>query len=123
VAQKSPGDEGGAPALVNGRLQLVEEFSFPPGFDQSRIPVFNCAAYWVKAQSLKKDFKLPWYLVKKKVEGVPVVQFEHLAGDMTRFLDTVFIKVQREERFFPIKRPRDLEKNREKLKTLLNVRG
>ena len=119
VAVKSSGDEGGAPALVNGRLQIVEGFCFPDDFDQSKIPVFNCSTYWLTAESLKKEFDLPWYLVKKKVDDRTIVQFEHLAGDMTKYFSTVFLKVLRNERFFPIKRPEDLEENREQLRKLL----
>lgn len=119
VAQKSPGDIGGAPAVVNGKLRIVEGFCFPRDFDQSGIPVFNCSTYWVNAESLKKDFALPWYIVKKKVAGQTVIQFEHLAGDMTRFLTTTFINVSRNKRFFPVKRPEDLVKNKENLKKIL----
>ncbi|MFH1414476.1 MAG: UTP--glucose-1-phosphate uridylyltransferase [Elusimicrobiota bacterium] len=119
VALKDPGDEGGAPAIVDGKLQLVEGFCFPENFDQSQIPVFNCSTYWVNAESLKKDFSLPWYLVKKQVAGQDVIQFEHLAGDMTKFLSTLFLKVARKERFYPIKRPEDLEEKRQVLKKIL----
>ncbi|MFC2062139.1 UTP--glucose-1-phosphate uridylyltransferase [Elusimicrobiota bacterium] len=119
VAQKSPGDQGGAPAIVDGKLQLVEGFSFPEDFDQSKISVFNCSTYWIDAESLNKEFELPWYVVKKEVEDEKIVQFEHIAGDMTIFLNTDFLKIPREERFYPIKKPEDLEKNRDKLRKLL----
>lgn len=119
VARKSPGDVGGAPAVVNGRLRLVEGFCFPEDFDQSGIRVFNCSTYWANAESLKKDFSLPWYIIKKKVEGRTVVQFEHLAGDMTGFLTATFINVPRNERFYPIKRPEDLKKNKDNLRKIL----
>ncbi len=116
VAPKNPGDEGGAPALVNGHLQLVEGFSFPPDFDQSLIPVFNCNSYWIKAESFKKSFSLPWYIVKKEIDGEEVIQFEHICGDLTRFLESGFIKVPRDQRFLPVKRPRDLTSKIEKLR-------
>jgi UTP--glucose-1-phosphate uridylyltransferase len=123
IAPKSPGDEGGAPAVVNGKLQLVEGFCFSNDFDQSKIPVFNCSTYWVNTESLENKFQLPWYVVKKKVDGEDVIQFEHLAGDLTKFLETSFLKVPRNERFFPIKRPEDLEKNKEDLKKLLGYKS
>ncbi|MFC2091990.1 UTP--glucose-1-phosphate uridylyltransferase [Elusimicrobiota bacterium] len=119
VAEKSSSDIGGAPMIVDGKLQLIEGFCFPDDFDHSQIDVFNCSSYWVNAESLKKDFSLPWYLVKKKVADQAVIQFEHLAGDMTKFLDTSFIRVSRKERFYPIKRPEDLEANRQDLKKIL----
>lgn len=119
VAMKSSGDVGGAPAIVGGRLQLVEGFGFPDDFDQSQIPVFNCSTYWITAEKIKTKFELPWYLVKKTVDGDKVIQFERIAGDLTLFLDTLFLKIERSERFFPIKRPEDLESNRGTLKKLL----
>ncbi len=116
VAHKDPDDEGGAPLIVNGRLQLVEALSFPEDFDQSRVPVFNCNSYWINAESLKKKVELPWYLVKKKINDETVVQFEHICGDLTKLLDSGFIKVSRKDRFLPVKRPEDLHKNIDRLK-------
>lgn len=117
-AEKAPGDEGGAPALVDGRLRLVEGFAFPEDFDTSTIPVFNCNSYWVSTSALKKDFSLPWYIVEKSVDGEKVIQFEHIAGDLTLFLSSSFLRVPRDERFFPVKRPQDLEVNRDALRRL-----
>ncbi|NLB35246.1 MAG: hypothetical protein GX817_05470 [Elusimicrobia bacterium] len=117
-AEKAPGDEGGAPALVDGRLQLVEGFAFPEGFDTSKIPVFNCNSYWVNSEALRKNFDLPWYIVEKEADSEKVIQFEHIAGDLTIFLESAFLRVSRDERFFPVKRPEDLENSREALRKL-----
>jgi UTP--glucose-1-phosphate uridylyltransferase len=108
VAPKNPGDQGGAPARVGGRLQLVEGFAFPAGFDQDQIDVFNTANYVFTAEALARDFELPWYVVEKKVHGEKVVQFEHLAGDLSVFLTTQFLRVEREERFLPVKNVEDV---------------
>ncbi|MGB0679132.1 MAG: UTP--glucose-1-phosphate uridylyltransferase, partial [Polyangiales bacterium] len=37
LAAKEAGDKGGAPARVDGALQIVEGFRFPPDFDQDTI--------------------------------------------------------------------------------------
>jgi hypothetical protein len=109
VAPKNPGDQGGAPARVDGRLQLVEGFAFPAGFDQDRIDVFNTANYVFSADALRADVDLPWYVVvEKKVDGQPVIQFEHLAGDLSSLLTTHFVRVDREERFLPVKNVSDV---------------
>lgn len=108
VAPKNPGDQGGAPARVGGRLQLVEGFAFPADFDQNAIDVFNTANYVFTAEALLGDFELPWYVVEKKVDGVPVIQFEHLAGDLSVFLKTSFVRVDRDERFLPVKNVDDV---------------
>jgi UTP--glucose-1-phosphate uridylyltransferase len=116
VAQKYQGDAGGVPAIVNNRIQLVEGFGFPAEFDQTTIPVFNTATYIFQTTSLKKEVQLPWYIVKKKVKGNEVIQFERLTGDLSVFLRSNYVIIDREERFFPIKTQQDLENLRDKLK-------
>lgn len=108
VAQKAPGDKGGAPARVDGRMQLVEGFAFPEGFDQDQIRVFNTATYVFSASALGRSIDLPWYVVEKKVDGQTVIQFEHLAGDLSCLLETGFLEVDRDERFIPVKSQADV---------------
>lgn len=108
VAPKNPGDQGGAPARVGGRLQLVEGFAFPAGFNHDAVDVFNTANYVFTASALGREFELPWYVVEKKVGGTPVIQFEHLAGDLSVFLKTGFVRVDRDERFLPVKNVEDV---------------
>ena len=108
VAPKNSGDQGGAPARVDGRLQLVEGFAFPPGFAHAAIDVFNTANYVFDAAALAGPISLPWYVVEKKVDGQKVVQFEHLAGDLSTVLDARYVRVDREERFLPVKNVEDV---------------
>lgn len=109
VAAKVPGDKGGAPARVDQRLQLVEEFLFPENFDQDQITVFNTASYIFSLGVLERHFELPWYAVEKVVEGQHVIQFERLAGDLSRELNPLCVLVKRDERFLPVKRQQDVE--------------
>lgn len=109
VAAKAPGDKGGAPARVNQRLQLVEEFLFPGNFDQDQIQVFNTASYIFSLGVLERSFQLPWYAVEKIVAGQHVIQFERLAGDLSRELNILCILVDRKERFLPVKQQADVD--------------
>ncbi|HSH82694.1 MAG TPA: UTP--glucose-1-phosphate uridylyltransferase [Herpetosiphonaceae bacterium] len=108
VATKAPGDKGGAPARVGGRVQLVEGFAFPEDFDHDAIPVFNTASYVFTAEALTRQHDLPWYVVEKKVDGATVIQFEHLAGDLSRTLSVALLAVDRDERFIPVKSQSDV---------------
>lgn len=124
LVEKNPGDKGGAPALVDGRLEIVEGFRFPEDFDQDSIPVFNTNTFVFDARALDHDFELTWFAVNKKVESSPVVQFERLAGELTSFLTSKYLLVPREGnfgRFLPVKDPEELERRvpaiREVLKT------
>lgn len=119
VAAKAPGDKGGAPAKVDGKLQLVEGFAFPEDFDQDAIPVFNTATYVFSADALAQPFDLPWYVVDKKVDGETVIQFEHLAGDLSCHLKTGYLEIDRDERFIPVKSQADVPEAQAKIRQKL----
>ena len=110
---------GGMPARVDGKLQVVEAFRFPEGFDVSAIPVYNTNTFMFTADALDQDFDLTWFVVEKTVQGKKAVQFERLAGQLSAFLKAQFLEVPRrgqESRFLPIKRREDLEDNRDFLR-------
>lgn len=111
LVEKAPGDKGGAPALVNGHLEIVEDFRFPAGFDQDRIGVFNTNTFIFNIEVLEQAYPLDWFTVRKNVGGRAAIQFEHLVGQVTAFLDAHYLVVPREgveSRFLPVKRPDDL---------------
>jgi len=126
VVAKGPGDKGGAPARVDGDLQIVEAFRFPDDFDQDTIGVFNTNSFVLDAEALDRDFPLTWFAVRKKVDGREAVQFEHLVGQLTAFLPSAFVKVARsgaDGRFQPVKDPAELEARRPEIRALLKARG
>ena len=126
MAPKEPGDKGGAPARVDGRAQIVEAFRFPEGFDQERIPVFNTNTFVLDAAAIDAEFPLTWFAVNKTVDGKPAVQFERLVGELTSFLDSAFLRVERhgpDARFQPIKTPDDMDKERPDIVKALKARG
>jgi UTP--glucose-1-phosphate uridylyltransferase len=122
VAAKEPGDAGGAPALVDGRLIHVEGPRFPPDFDQDRIRVFNCNSFIFDLDALDQEYALPWLYVEKEADGRRAVQLERLVNELTYFLDAQFLEVPRtgpRGRFFPIKAPSDLASSRPALRAML----
>ncbi|MEO0813608.1 MAG: UTP--glucose-1-phosphate uridylyltransferase, partial [Myxococcota bacterium] len=124
VAPKWDGDAGGAPAEVNGRVEIVEGFRFPPDFDQDSIPVFNTNTMWFDASVFLEDAPLQWYRADKKVGGDPVVQFERLMGERTSSLDSAYLEVPRDGaqgRFMPVKAPADLDTLRPEIKARLGA--
>jgi UTP--glucose-1-phosphate uridylyltransferase len=126
MAPKEPGDKGGAPARVDGKAQIVEAFRFPEDFDQSRIPVFNTNTFVLDAAAIDADFPLTWFAVEKKVDGLPAIQFERLVGELTAFVDSAFLRVERhgpDARFQPIKTPADMAKERPDIVNALRARG
>ncbi len=117
VVAKDPGDKGGAPASVDGRVQLVEDFAFPDGFDKDSVPVFNTNTLWFRVDALDRDFPLRWYCVRKEADGQPVIQFERLVGQVSWFLRTGWALIGR-DRFQPVKSPEDLEAAQPRLREM-----
>jgi UTP--glucose-1-phosphate uridylyltransferase len=123
VAEKE-NDMGGAPALVNGRVMLLEAPRFPPGFDHDTIPVFNTNTAWIHLETLDRTYDLTWLYVEKDVDGRTAVQLERLYHEITMFVPTTFLVVPRHGprgRFFPIKTPADLERSRDALREMLET--
>jgi UTP--glucose-1-phosphate uridylyltransferase len=126
VVRAEPGDKGGAPARVDGRIQLVEGFRFPPSFPIASLPAFNTNTLALDAASLEADFDLSWFSVSKQVGGREVVQFERLVGELTAFLPTTFLVVPRHPpfgRFQPAKDPDELAASRDAIRDILSRRG
>ena len=119
LAQKYPDDKGGAPAIVDGKPQIVEEFKFPRSFNQADISSFNTATYIFSKSIFDSEVELPFYVVEKQNENREnVIQFERLTGDLTVFFDANYLLIDREKRFHPIKTQEDLINRRNVLKKL-----
>ncbi len=112
VARSVPGEVGGAPARVGGRLQVVEGFRFPPGFDFDRLPYVNTNTFALSLEALAREYPLTRFYVEKRVDGRVAIQVERLVGELSAFLETAYLGVPRsgvESRYFPIKSQADLE--------------
>jgi UTP--glucose-1-phosphate uridylyltransferase len=126
VVRSEKGDVGGAPARVDGVLQIVEAFRFPRDFPQHELPVFNTNTFVLDAAAIDRDFDLTFFRVSKKVKAQEVIQFERLVGQITAFLPTGLLVVPRHPplgRFEPIKDPADLDQRRESIRANLLARG
>ena len=115
LAATLPGDVGGAPAFVNGRLEMVEGFRFPAGFDASRLPFLATNTFVISRRLLEAGHPLSWFYVEKQVDGRAAVQMERLVNELSRLADTTYVATPRSGpsgRFFPIKTREDLERLR-----------
>lgn len=126
VASRAPGEPGGAPARVDGTLQIVEDFRFPKGFDLQSIAYFNTNTFVLDASALDRDFPLTWFLVRKRVDGREAIQFEHLVGELSALLSCSFLLVPRDGddgRFQPVKDPDELVLRAPRIERILRARG
>ncbi len=113
VAPRNEGDKGGAPVSVNGRVEIVEGFRFPPDFDHESLSVFNTNTFIANIDAIKADYPLDWFRADKVVDGEDAIQFERLMGQITSFIAATYLIVPREGnegRFMPIKTPKDLRR-------------
>jgi len=126
VVRKEEGDRGGIPARVDGHLQIVEEFRLPSGFDSSQVPYFNTNTFVFDAAAIDRDFDLDWFPVRRKVDGRETIQFERLLGQVTAFLPTQFLAVERhgrDGRFLPVKDRQELQLRVPEIHALLRDLG
>jgi UTP--glucose-1-phosphate uridylyltransferase len=127
VCDKVKNDRGGIPVHAQGRLQVLEEFRLPEGFDASQVRVFNTNTFLVRADALESA-KLTWtyFEVEKKVEGRPAIQFERLLQELTAQLDSAYFRVPREgeaSRFLPVKDSEELARRRSEIEAVARARG
>jgi UTP--glucose-1-phosphate uridylyltransferase len=111
VASVVPGDAGGTPAFVDGRLVVVEGFRFSPQFDFSALHFLSTNTFLFSLDLLARDEPLTWFYVEKSVAGRTAVQMERLVNELSSFVPTAFVATPRSGprgRFLPIKSREDL---------------
>ena len=136
VAPKVEGDRGGIPVWADSghesgpvvrRLQVLEEFRLPAGFDANAVRVFNTNTFLVRAEALlNTKVVYAWFEVEKKVGSRVAVQFERLLQELTAAMSSTYARVPREgvaSRFLPVKDFDELAKRREDIRAIATARG
>jgi len=127
VVDKLGSDRGGIPVRWNGRPVVLEEFRLPQGFDPASVRVFNTNTFHFDARALLGlDMDWTFFVVEKKADGKPVIQFERLIGEVTSHLDTRFIRLPRDgadSRFLPVKDNDELARRRSEIELVARKRG
>ncbi len=132
VAEKEAGDKGGIPVHAPSpdgvsRLQVLEEFRLPKGFDAAAVRVFNTNTFLVRAgRLLDVTVDWSWFEVEKKVDGKPAVQFERLLQEITSALPSAYVRVPRygeSARFLPAKDFEELTRRRGDIEAVARARG
>lgn len=126
VVAKAKGDRGGIPARLDGKLLILEEFRLPDDFDGDSVRVFNTNTFHFDVAALAAlDIDWTYFVVRKEVEGRPVLQFERLVNEVTAHLDTGFLRVPREgphSRFLPVKDESQLAARRPEIEAVAEFR-
>jgi UTP--glucose-1-phosphate uridylyltransferase len=127
VCEKAAGDRGGIPVHAEGRLQVLEEFRLPVGFDASTVRIFNTNTFLVRVDSLESaQIQWNWFEVEKKVDGHVAIQFERLLQELTAALPSTYIRVPRHgttSRFLPVKDRDELARRRPDIEGVARARG
>ena len=117
---------GGSPWRVDGRLQIVESFRLPPDVDPLAPGAVNTNSLVADVDVFAAEHPLTWFEVRKQVDGTEVVQFERLIGELSAFVDTTMLLVERDGpdgRFQPVKDPAELDARRPEIARILAARG
>jgi UTP--glucose-1-phosphate uridylyltransferase len=135
VAPKAEGDRGGIPVWadavgddgrVTRRLQVLEEFRLPAGFDATAVRVFNTNTFLVgAAKLLETRVRWSFFEVEKKVDGRVAVQFERLLQELTAAMQAAYVRVPREgatSRFLPVKDHEELARRQVDIRAALLAR-
>lgn len=126
VAELLAGDKGGVPARVDGRLQVIEALRYPAGFVESSIPWFSTNSLMLELAELHREFPLDWFRVTKEVAGQPAIQFERLVNQLTAFVSSQALAIERvgaDCRFLPVKDPAELRLRLPAIRAVLTARG
>ena len=136
VAPKEAGDKGGIPVWADAqdeggttvrRLQVLEEFRLPRGFDAAAVRVFNTNTFVVRAEALlHARIRWSWFEVEKKVGDRTAVQFERLLQELTAAMPAAYVRVPRDgvaARFLPVKDHEELARRRETIRAVAAARG
>ncbi len=121
------GDKGGIPVHAEGKLQVLEEFRLPAGFDPASVDVVNTNTFLVRAEAIARaPFTWTYFEVEKKVDERPAIQFERLVQEVTAHLPSTFLKVPRDgaaSRFLPVKDHEELARRRPDIEAVARARG
>jgi UTP--glucose-1-phosphate uridylyltransferase len=127
VCDKAEGDKGGIPVWSEGKLQVLEEFRLPEGFDPASVRVFNTNTFLVRAEALETAaIRWNWFEVEKEVGGRRAIQFERLLQELTAALGAAYVRVPREgpsSRFLPVKDMGELAKRKPEIEAVARARG
>lgn len=127
VAPKLAGDKGGIPVHAEGKLQVLEEFRLPEGFDPAAVRAFSTNTMLVRARALlEAKYASTYYEVEKKVDDRPAIQFERLLQELTANLPSAYVRIPREgtaSRFLPVKDTAELERRKPEIAELAKARG
>jgi UTP--glucose-1-phosphate uridylyltransferase len=120
-------DDGGGELPVTRRLQVLEEFRLPKGFEAAAVRVFNTNTFLVRAEPLlRARVRWSWFEVEKKVGAGVAVQFERLLQELTAATQAAYVRVPRDgvsSRFLPVKDFDELAARRADITAVAAARG
>ena len=127
VVARAPGDAGGCVARLDGKPAIVEGLRLPAGVELADYPHFNTNTLWVTVEALRASHPLTWFPVRKSITGpdgaaLEVVQFEQLIGQLSEFVPTACLEVER-GRFLPIKTREELTEAAPRMQELARAAG
>ena len=116
---------GGAPRIIEGRLEIVEDFCLRARDKIESNPFLNTNTLLINAEIFTTPTALNYFDVQKHVNGTPRIQFELLIGELSKFVEATMLLVEAEgpnSRFEPMKSLSDIDERREAVRQILRQR-
>ena len=116
---------GGAPRIIEGRLEIVEDFCLRAKDKIESNPFLNTNTLLINAEIFRIPTALNYFDVQKNVNGTPLIQFELLIGELSKFVEATMLLVEAEgpnSRFEPMKSLSDIDERREAVRQILAQR-
>lgn len=116
---------GGAPRIIEGRLEIVEDFCLRAKDKIESNPFLNTNTLLINAEIFTTPTALNYFDVQKNVNGTPLIQFELLIGELSKFVEATMLLVEAEgpnSRFEPMKSLSDIDERREAVRQILRQR-
>lgn len=107
VVKKNGADSGGFVCVDRGQVQIAESYRMK-GINLTDFQWLNTNSLIFNANLNIKPLGDSWNRVQKNVNGKLMIQHERLLQEITEAYDSMFVAVERDERFFPIKNIDDL---------------
>ncbi|HBY73756.1 MAG TPA: hypothetical protein DEG44_03640 [Candidatus Kerfeldbacteria bacterium] len=107
IVEKLPDDQGGLLCRIDNKVLIVEQMKLPQEFSLESLTWLNTNTFWFTlADLVNYNEDLPWILAEKTIADGNVIQLERFACDVN--VPSQYVVVDRQQRFWPIKRYDDL---------------
>lgn len=123
---RKPKEAGGCVALLDKGPAIVESLRLPAQTALDDYPDFNTNTLWIALSALDTVPPLQWHPVTRQIQDpegntLDCLQFEQLIGELSEHRPSQVLRVNRQDRFLPVKRQEDLQRAQSQVQALIEA--